>query len=91
MTAGQLQRLLRKRPYRPIRITLYDNRQIDIHHPQQILVTMRTFFIAIWSQPQGTPRLATPSHSDDLADDIIIVSSRQVIDAETVNGAECSL
>jgi len=64
MRADRIKSLLRKQPFRPISLRLTDGRNIDIRHPEQVLVTARDLFIAAkrsiddlspLSQPKRTP------------------------------------
>jgi len=87
MRVDRIKSLLRKQPFRPIKLSLTDGRNIDIRHPEQVLVTARDLFIAVSSRPASRKRIATPSTGDEFAEDWIIVDAIHVVAAEPANGA----
>jgi hypothetical protein len=51
MKPEELLRILRQRPFRPLRICTTDGAAFDIHHPEQVLVFSTRIEIALDPEP----------------------------------------
>lgn len=72
MSQTELLHLLRSQPFRPFRIRLSNNTVYDIRHPDLALVTPSTIHVGIPS----------PTAADPVAQDVVIVSMRHVVQVE---------
>jgi hypothetical protein len=66
MRPEELLRILRKKPFKPIRICTSDGAAIEVHHPDQVLVYPTRVEIALDPNPKtgvwGRSETITPLH-----------------------------
>lgn len=72
MRPEDLHRFLRRRPFRPFRITLTDGRSYEIHHPELMMVGRSSAEVGIPS----------PRHREPTFERIVSVSLLHVMEVE---------
>ena len=86
MVSSDMKKLLRARPFTPIRLGLSDGRSIVIRHPDQVVVAERHLLVGLARLERSKP-LATPSSGEAVARDWLIVNLLHVLTVEPENGA----
>ncbi|MEZ6085019.1 MAG: hypothetical protein R3E58_14045 [Phycisphaerae bacterium] len=80
MQAGEINKLLKVRPFESFRMRMTDGSSVVIRHPEQALVTARRMFIALPSK-QSTREPATLK-TDKPADDWMVLDPIHVVSIE---------
>lgn len=85
MRANDLKKLLKGDPFSPIRIGLSDGRSVLIRHPDQAVVAERHLLVGLATIERSGP-METPSGSEAIAKDWLIVNLLHIATIEPANG-----
>lgn len=82
---ADLKKLLKGEPFSPIQIGLSDGRSVLIRHPDQAVVAARHLLIGLATIERSGP-MQTPSSSEAIAKDWLIVNLLHIATIEPANG-----
>jgi len=86
MGGNEIKTLIRKQPFEPIEIGLYDGRSMLIRHPDQVVVSRRHVIFGLAHIRGSRVRNSTPPDGGALAKDWLLVDMIHVVSAEPANG-----
>jgi hypothetical protein len=86
MVARELHKLIKKKPFVPLRIHISDGRTVLIRHPDQVLVSPQHVFVGL-ARSEEKPPLETPS-KDTLHEDFLWISVLHVASAEPARDSD---
>lgn len=72
------------RPFEPIEVALSDGRSVIIRHPDQVVVSERHLIVGV-AQVRRTRLLSTPSRSESIAKDWLLVNLVHIVTGEPTN------
>ena len=85
MRPEEFRKLLRARPFEPLRIGLSDGRSVLVRHPDQVVVAERHLLVGLAKLERSRP-LATPRNGDAIAKDWLIINLLQITAIEPESG-----
>lgn len=80
MIARELHKLIKKKPFAPLRLHISDGRTVLIRHPDQVLVSPQHVFVGL-ARSEDKPPLETPAE-DTLHEDFLWISILHVASVE---------
>ena len=85
MRPEEFRKLLRARPFEPLRIGLSDGRSVLVRHPDQVVVAERHLLVGLAKLERSRP-LATSRNGDAIAKDWLIINLLQITAIEPEGG-----
>lgn len=85
MIAQDLRKVLKKEPFKPVRLCLSDERAVVIRHPDQVVVSDRHVYVGL-ATLESSSRLSTPKDGETIGKDWLWISIFHVAAVEPVNG-----
>jgi hypothetical protein len=85
MRPEEFRKLLRTKPFEPLRIGLSDGRSVLVRHPDQVVVAERHLLVGLAKLERSRP-LATPINGEAIAKDWLIINLLQITAIGPING-----
>lgn len=85
MRANELRKLLKQQPFEPVCLGLSDGRSVTVRHPDQVVVAEQHLLVGLAKIERSRP-MATPSASDAIAKDWLIVNLLHIASIEPASG-----
>ena len=86
MDGEDLKTLVRRRPFEPVEIGLFEGRTVLVSHPDQVVISRCNVIFGLAETRRARGNASTPTDGDIVAKDWMLVDLIHVVSAGSVNG-----